>query len=78
MPRFFFHLYDDTVVFDREGQDFANGTAAHEAAIGAAREMICAEVMEGHLGLNHRIEVTDANDLPVATVLFKDVVKLHP
>jgi hypothetical protein len=40
--------------------------------------MACAEVLEGHLGLNHRIEVTDSNDTPVATVHFKDVVKLHP
>jgi hypothetical protein len=40
--------------------------------------MACAEVLDGHVGFNHRIEVTDVDDAPVVTVLFKDVVKLHP
>lgn len=78
MPRFFFHLYDDTVVLDPEGKELPNSEAAREEAVRNARELACAEVLEGHLGLNHRIEITDANDLPVGTVRFKDVVKLYP
>jgi len=78
VPRFFFHLYDDTVALDEEGREMPSLEVAREAAIRDAREMACSEVLEGHLGLNHRIEVVDANDVPVATVLFKDVVKLHP
>ena len=78
MPRFFFHLYDDMVVLDEEGKDLPSAAAAREHAIRNAREIACAEVMEGHLGLNHRIEVVDAKDVPIATVRFKDVVQLHP
>lgn len=78
VPRFFFHLYDDIVALDEEGKEFPTSEAAREEAIRNARHLACAEVLEGHLGLNHRIEVTDANDVPVATVTFKDVVKLHP
>jgi hypothetical protein len=78
MPRFFFHLYDDDVALDPEGRELPDETAAREEALQDARAIACAEVAEGHLGLNHRIEVTDANDVPVATVAFKDAVKLHP
>ena len=78
MPRFFFHLYDETVVVDEEGKELPTVAAARGEAARNARHMACAEVLDGHLGLNHRIEVTDARDEPVATVLFKDVVKLHP
>lgn len=78
MPRFFFHLYDDEVAFDAEGVELADANAAREQAVQTARAMASAEVAEGHLGLNHRIEVTDANDSPVVTVKFKDAVMLHP
>ena len=77
MPRFFFHLYDDIVALDEEGKELLTQDEAREEAIMNARHMACAEVLEGHLGLNHRIEVVDAADQPVATVFFKDVVKVH-
>ncbi len=78
MPRFFFHLYDDQVALDEKGTELPSAAAAREAAIKAARDIASAEVRDGHLGLNHRIEVTDANDAPVATITFKEAVKLHP
>ena len=78
MPRFFFHLYNDTVVFVEEGRELSTVDEAHQEAAREARHMACAEVLDGHLGLNHRIEVTDAYDAPVAVVSFKDAVKLHP
>jgi hypothetical protein len=78
VPRFFFHLYDDMVVLDQEGKELPTAEAARKEAVRSARHLACAEVLDGHLGLNHRIEVTDANDAPVATVTFKEAVKLHP
>jgi hypothetical protein len=78
VPRFYFHLYDDIVTFDEEGRELPSAAAAREEGIKIAREIACSEVLEGHLGLGHRIEVTDASDGPVATLVFKDVVKLHP
>lgn len=78
VPRFFFHVYDDTVALDEEGQDLPSSAAAKEEAIKAARQLACAEVMKGHLGLAHRIEVEDKDGVPVATVAFKDAIQLHP
>ena len=78
MPRFFFHLYDDDVALDEEGLELPDAGAAWEQALHNARAMACAEVVEGRLGLNHRIEVTDVCDNLIATVAFKDAVKLHP
>ena len=78
MARFFFHLYDDMVVLDPEGKELPTAEIAQQEARRAALHLACAEVLEGHLGLNHRIEVADTNDVPVAIVRFKDVVKIHP
>jgi hypothetical protein len=78
MPRFFFHLYDDRVALDPKGRELPSVARAKEVAVRDARALASAEVREGHLGLNHRIEVTDANDGPVATVHFKDVIAIHP
>jgi hypothetical protein len=78
VTHFYFHLYDDTVALDPEGKELPTVAEAREEAIKFARDLACAEVQEGHLGLSHRIEVTDAEDTPVLTVTFKDVVKLHP
>lgn len=78
MPRFFFHLYDETVAFDQEGQELPSSAAAREEAIRVARQLACHEVMKGHLGLAHRIEVEDKDGVSVATVAVKDAVQLHP
>ena len=78
MPRFFFHLHEETVLLDPEGQEFPSAEAAREAAVTMAREIACSEVRQGHLGLNHRIEVTDAHDAPVVTIVFKEAIRLHP
>ena len=78
MPRFFFHLYQQTIEFDREGKELTSAAEAREEAKRSARKLASSEVLDGHLGLSHRIEVTDAYDGAVAIVRFKDVVKLHP
>jgi hypothetical protein len=40
--------------------------------------MACAEVLEGHLALDHRIEVVDDKGALVCTVRFSDVVAVEP
>jgi hypothetical protein len=78
MPRFFFHVHDDRITLDEEGAELPTAEAAREHAIRAARELACHEVLEGHLGLAHRIEVADQYGGEVATVRFKDVIEIHP
>ena len=77
MPKYYFHLYDDMVVMDEEGSELPDLAAASERAVANAREMACAEVMEGHLNVAHRIEVADEAGAVQLTVRFADAVKLE-
>ena len=76
VPRFFFHLYDDMVVRDEEGIELSDLASARKKAVENAREIACAEVLEGHLNLKHRIEVEDESGAVHLTVRFADVVRL--
>jgi hypothetical protein len=77
VPRFFFHLYDDVVSLDGEGNELPDMGAAREKAISRAPAIACQEVLEGHLNLGHRIEGEDERGAPVLTAHFSDVVKLE-
>lgn len=76
MPRFYFHLYDDFVSIDEEGRDLPSRQAAHAEAVASAREMACAEVLEGQLQLDHRIEVAEATGNVIDTIWFRDVIQV--
>lgn len=77
MPRFFFSLHDDMVSFDEEGMDLSDRDAAHAHAVRSALAIASAEVGEGHLHLNHRVEVTDAFGELLETVWFREVVEVR-
>ena len=77
VPRFFFHLHDDMTVIDEEGVDLPSLQAAHERAYAEARQMACAELLKGHLSLNHRIEVADEAGTVLVAVEFRDIVEVE-
>ena len=77
VPRFFFHLYDDIVARDAEGQELPDADAARSRALVSAREMACAEVLKGHLNLRHRIEVEDESGTLLASVHFGEAVDIE-
>ena len=77
MPRYFFHLYDDVVSRDEEGLELPDQASAARKAIASARHMACQEVLEGHLNLNHRIEIENEAGEVVLTVRFEDAVKME-
>lgn len=77
MPRFYFHLFDDMASMDEEGKDLPSIQFAHQEAIRAVRAIACAEVVEGHLNLDHRIEIADETGEVLDTVRFRDVVKIE-
>ena len=77
MPRFFFHLYDDMVARDDEGQELPDAEAARSAALVSAREMACAEVLAGRLNLGHRLEVEDESGTLLASVRFSEAVDIE-
>jgi len=77
VPRYFFHLYNDEVVCDEEGQDLAGLDEARHVAEVNAREMAAAGVMNGQLNLKHRIDAVDEAGKIVCTVRFADIVKVE-
>ena len=77
MRRFFFHLYDDLTVIDQEGQELPTLQSARERAVDDAREMICAEIQDGHLNLKHRIEVADGTGKVLLRVRFADTIEIE-
>jgi hypothetical protein len=76
MARYFFHLHEDAVFRDEEGSEFPDLDAARENALRSAREMACAEVMEGQLVLSHSIEIVDDSGRQVGEVSYADAVGL--
>ena len=78
MPRFYFHIHNDDVTLDEEGQDLSDIEAARAMAIRSAREMICDEVRDGRVTLSYRIEVVDADEQPVLTVTYGEAVRVDP
>ncbi|MBA2771457.1 MAG: hypothetical protein M3428_00600 [Pseudomonadota bacterium] len=77
MPRFFFHIYDDGIARDADGRDFPDAEAAKREAIKGARELMCEQVREGRLALNHRVEIEDDTGNRVATLRFGDLVQIE-
>ncbi|MBV9527562.1 hypothetical protein [Sphingomonas sp.] len=77
MPQYYFHLFNDETVLDKEGAHLPNQAVALQQAAKMAREMAAVSVREGKLVLAHRIEVTDDANHDVGTVHFRDVVDIR-
>ena len=78
MPRFFFHIFDHVEILDDEGMELPDAEAARSAALAGARAMICDQVKEGRLCLNHRIEVEDEAGATVLSIAFAEAVTDRP
>lgn len=78
MPRYHFHIYNDEVTMDLEGQELPDEEAAREQATRAARELICHDVRNGHITLSHRIEVEDDKGEPVLMLPWREAFQLRP
>ena len=77
MPRFFFHVFNDENTIDEEGCDLPDLGAAREHALEAARDMVCDSVRQGHLNLDHRIEITDEKNARLLTLTFREAFTLQ-
>ena len=77
MPRYYFHLHNDLTTTDDEGRELTDSCAARRVAEDDAREMAARSVQyEGHLNLEHYIEITDERGQSVARVRFGDAVAI--
>lgn len=77
MPLYFFNIYNDDVTLDDEGADLADDQAARAHAIKAARSLAAETASKGHLALDHRIEIENADHQAVATVQFGEAVEIR-
>ena len=77
MPRYFFHLFNDETILDEEGAEVPNAAVALQSAARMARGMAAESVREGHLVLDHRIEVADESGETIGVVHFRDVVQIQ-
>jgi hypothetical protein len=77
VPRFYFHLFNDMTSMDEEGMAMPNAAAvAVQKGATIAREMAAESVRQGHLVLDHRIEVANEHGDTVGVIHFKDVVQV--
>ena len=74
MPRYYFHLFNDITSLDEEGVDLPNDAVAIQRAAENARAMAADSVSNGHLVLDHRIEVENDHGETIGTIKFRDVV----
>ena len=77
MPRYFFHVVDDLDTVDHEGLELPNIEAAKAGAVEAARALICETVKDGHIALDHWIDIQNEAGVVLETVLFRDVIEIR-
>jgi hypothetical protein len=76
MAIYYFHLRDGIdVLLDPEGRKLDDG-AIPAAAITEARAIIAADAVAGHILLDQRIEVQDADGNIVHRLRFEDAVRI--
>jgi hypothetical protein len=72
MPRYFFHVYDDAVTMDEDGQELPSIEAARQCAIESARSLVCSDISRGYLNLDHSIEVQDEHRQTVLVLTYRE------
>lgn len=77
MRRYYFHLFNDETVIDKEGLVLPNDAVALQAGAKNARAMAADSVSKGHLVLHHRIEVQNDGGETIGTIHFRDVVQVQ-
>ena len=72
MPRFYFHVFDDVVSTDEEGQVVNDLEAARAIAMKSARELVCDQVRRGYLDLDNYIVVANQSAQELFRVVFRE------
>jgi hypothetical protein len=75
MPVYFFHIRGGPAdVEAAEGLEFPDDDAARRAALAGARSLIAADVLDGMLNLDSRIDVADEGGSTLFSVPFASAV----
>lgn len=79
MARYYFHLRDgDATLRDPDGSDLPDFKAVRARALLNARSIISADVLDGLLRLDLRIDVEDRSGRLAYRLPFADAVELIP
>jgi hypothetical protein len=76
MPRYFFHVLDPGYTVDEEGRELPDLEAARALALESARDLVCVDVKNGWLNLDHSIEVRDERGDTVLIVSFREAFQV--
>ena len=77
VPRYYFHHCDSERTNDEEGVELSSVQAARSYATDCARDMCCADLKEGWLNLDHRIEVADEAGEHILTITYREAFELR-
>ena len=78
MPKFYFHLRQGKdLIEDPEGVELPDVAAAHEEAIGAAREIMADRVKVGKVVNGEEFVICGEAGQPIATIPFKAALHLE-
>jgi len=72
VPRFYFHIFDDTVSMDEAGQVADDLEAARVIALDGARELVCEQVRRGYLNLENYIVLADEQGEELCRIEFRE------
>ena len=79
MARYFFHLHESgSVTPDEEGSELPGMAEVRRFGLRAVRGLMAAQISEGHLYLDGRIEVVDAGGAEVMSLPFHEAVAISP
>jgi CelD/BcsL family acetyltransferase involved in cellulose biosynthesis len=79
MALYYFHLRDgEDVLLDPEGCHLSDLAAVADKAMRTARSLMSADVLEGRLPLDMRIDVVDEAGAVIHSLPFADAVEILP
>ena len=79
MPLYYFHLRDgEDLLLDPEGSELADFEAVRARALLSARSLMSADILEGRLQLDLRIDVEDAGGRVTYRLPFRDAIEAMP
>ena len=77
MPHYFFHIRNSEHVDDEEGRELPDLGAAREYALEAARSLVCADIKQGWLNLDHYIDVADEAGAVLIRLTFREAFEIQ-
>jgi hypothetical protein len=77
VPRFYFHIIDGTTtILDPDGSELPDLAAARAEALQSARHLLADKLRAGEVVDGQKFEIRDGDGRLLATVPFRDAIRL--